>query len=313
MTLHISSDHLTVAILPIGATMTDIRLRKQNRPLVLGFKEPADHLRIPVCAGAIVGPVANRIAHGRISIEGKPYQMPLNEAGHTCLHSGPKGLHTLEWDVVQHTESQIQLAVSLANGDHGLPGHRRITAEYSLHANTLTLEITARTDRATPINIAHHPYWNLGAADIADHVLHIPSMHYLPTDAHNLPTGQMAATRNTIFDFDRPKFIPLTADLDVNLCLFPPKGDQPISCATLTGPDGTCLEIATTAAGLQVYGGAFLPECASVLHADKNLRPYGGIALEPQCWPDAPHHPHFPQITLQPNETWRQITTYTIS
>ncbi|WP_386626070.1 aldose epimerase family protein [Sulfitobacter geojensis] len=313
MTLNISSDDLTVTILPRGATLNDIRLRQQNRPLVLGFRGAQDHQRIPVCAGAIVGPVANRITAGKIEIDATQYQMPLNEAGRTSLHSGPAGLHTLTWDVIEHSSRLLKLAVTLADGDHGLPGLRRITAQYSLEGPIMRLEMTATTDRPTPMNLAHHPYWNLGGIDIADHQLQLAADHYLPTDAHSLPTGHIASTSDTLFDFTQPKRIPLTAALDVNFCLSLPVSANPAPCATLTGPDGTRLDVATTAAGLQVYGGAFLPDRKGVLHEAKDLRPYGGIALEPQCWPDAPHQPHFPQITLRPDEVWQQITTYKIS
>ena len=310
MSFTLTSDFLNIRILAKGATLCDVRIADQDRNLVLGFK---DNAQIPAYAGAIVGPVANRIQGGVMPIGGKDFQMPLNEANRTCLHSGPDGLHALDWHVIAQSPTQLSLGVNLADGDQGLPGLRQITATYSLHANTLRLEITAQTDQPTPMNIAHHPYWNLGGTDVAAHQLHINARQYLPTNALNLPTGQIAPVNNTMFDFTTPKPVPLSRALDVNYCLATKPHDQPKPCATLTGPDGTRLAIATTAPGVQVYAGGFLPALAGALQDGQDLRPFGGIALEPQFWPNAPHHPDFPSINLHPGEVWRQITTYTLS
>jgi aldose 1-epimerase len=164
------------------------------------------------------------------------------------------------------------------------------------------------------MNIAAHPYWCLdGGVDVSRHRLQIDATEYTPTDPQNIPTGQIAATAGSLFDFARAKYVPLDPALDVNFCLARAERRKPVHAATLTGADGTRLDIATTAPGLQVYNGAYLPSNAAILSDAADLNPFKAIALEPQYWPDAPNIAHFPQITLNPGSTWRQTTTYALS
>ena len=312
--IHLRSDALNASILPRGATLSAVRFTQRSENLVLGFADPEDHFRIPVYAGHLVGPVANRIKAGEIPLDGKIYQMTRNENGETCLHSGPDGLHTLDWDIVARTDQSATLQIDLKDGDQGLPGNRNIKATYSIAGACLTLEIAARTDQPTPMNIAAHPYWMLdGLSDVSSHLLEVRADSYVPTDSRNLPLGDIAPVAHTEFDFRTLRPVPLTPALDVNFCLAPESHTKPQSCARLAGSNGTQLEIATTAPGLQVYNGAFLPDLKGVLENGHDLKPYGGIALEPQFWPDAPHQPGFPQITLNPRDTWRQITHYRLT
>jgi aldose 1-epimerase len=312
--LTIGSDALRIRVLPLGAALVGAYLTGQDRNLVLGFADPHDHARLPGFAGSIVGPVANRIRGGVLTIDGDVYQMPQNEAGQTTLHSGPDGLHTRIWQVQAHSPDRLILGITLPEGACGLPGTRVITADYHITERSLTLTLSAVTDRPTAINLAPHAYWNLdGHADISGHTLQINADRIVPTDAQNLPTGAVIPVADTAFDFTTARRVPLTPALDVNYCLSDAPLTTPRPAATLIGADGTQLSIATTAPGLQVYNGAFLPDIPGVLPGMKPLRPYHGIALEPQFWPDAPHHPHFPQITLYPNQTFRQITQYRIT
>ncbi|MBB4173970.1 aldose epimerase family protein [Sulfitobacter noctilucicola] len=309
----LTSERLTAEILLSGATLTAVRAGRSQRNLVLGFADPLDHQQVAVYAGAIVGPVANRIEGGRVTIRGKTYQMPRNENGETCLHSGPDGIHARDWMILSQSPTAVALGLTLGDGDQGLPGERHLTAEYALNDDTLTLSITARTDQLTPINIAAHPYWNLdGLADVSGHRLMVTGDRYLPTGPDSLPTGEISQVAQTDFDYRHSVPLQLDPALDVNFCLAAKDRADPQHAATLTGSDGTTLEIATTAPGLQVYSGAFLPERAGILSEGRDLRPYAGVALEPQGWPNAPHQPAFPQITVSPGETWKQVTTYKI-
>jgi len=327
----LKSEHLNVRILPLGATLAAVRFahKTQNpvttppvttplvtaphnaKNLVLGFADPEDHLRIPAYAGAIVGPVASRVAKGLVCIEGAVHQMERNENGFTALHSGTSGIHTHLWKVHDQSDHHVTLITSLNDGDGGLPGNRRITARYTVTDRSIILDLTAQTDRATPMNLAAHAYWNLdGAPTIADHRLEVAARTYTPTDAHQIPTGELAPTKGTLFDFEHPTRVPLDPQLDVNLCLSRTQRPVPAFAAKLIGGNGTSLSIHTTALGLQIYNGAHLPAVASALTGGDDLRPFGGIALEPQYWPDAPNQPDFPQITLLPGTVWRQRTEY---
>jgi len=309
----IRSDTLSATILPRGAALAAVRFSGQDRNLVIGFADPADHLNIPICTGTLVGPIANRVRQGQVILDGQTYQMPVNENAN-CLHSGPEGLHTQLWQIDAQARNCVTLSCALGDGANGLPGNRRITAQYALDANTMTLTITATTDQPTPINIASHPYWNLdGAADVSGHRITVNAAQYLPIDAQGLPTGEQRDVQGSAFDFTSVTPVPLIPELDVNFCLASAPFDTPQPAATLWGGDGTRLDIATTAPGLQVYNGSSLPDLPVKMANCPPLKPYSGIALEPQHWPDAPHHDHFPQITLRPNETYTQTTYFTLT
>lgn len=310
----LSTHSLEVDVLPYGASLVGVRLKGVTRNLVLGFADPEDHARIPICAGGLAGPVANRIGGGLARIDGQDWQMPQNENGQTTLHSGPDGTHRLTWTMEARTDTSVTFAITLAHGQNGLPGNRALRATYSVSDGTLSLEVEATTDAPTLMNMASHPYWNLdGAADVSGHQLHVAAEAYLPTDDLNLPTGARTPLAQSAFDFSAPSAVPLDPALDVNFCLADNMRTEPAFAAELQGGDGTTLRIATTAPGLQVYNGAHLPADAADLQGDACLAPYAGIALEPQHWPNAPHHPDFPQITLRPGETYRQISTFTFS
>ncbi|MEM6941026.1 MAG: aldose epimerase family protein [Pseudomonadota bacterium] len=310
----LSNAHLTLRILTRGAALIGVRLNGLQRNLVLAFADPADHLNIPIYAGAIVGPVANRVAAGRVQIDGQSYQMARNEQARTALHAGPEGLHAYEWKRAQQTDSAVHLIAHMPHGAAGLPGEREISATYCLKDSGFSLEITAKTDRATPINIAAHPYWHLDdTPTIAMHKLAVKAARYTPTDRYNIPTGATASASGTPYDFQSSRPVPLTPDIDFNACLADAPHVDPTSAARLIGSDGLCLDLATNAPGLQVYNGAHMPTLPSVREGGKDLWPYAGIALEPQHWPDAPNHPHFPQITLRPGDNYRQRSEYRFS
>lgn len=310
---YIQSDLLRVGVLPFGASLVDVWATGLNRNLVLGFRDPAHHQTIPVYAGAIIGPIANRIRKGAVRIGTRTFQMPLNEQGRTSLHSGPAGLHAHLWQIMTHRPDQITLRTTLPDGACGLPGNRRFTATYRVEADTLTLELVATTDAITAINLAAHPYWNLdGTPDISGHHLQVFANHLLPTDIDNLPTGELTPANGHRFDFRAPQPVPLDPALDLNFCLSDHMRQSPEPAAELTGRDGTRLRIATTAPGLQVYGGAHLPALKNALTEYRDLGPFGAIALEPQHWPDAPAHPDFLSVLLRPTDTYRQISAYAI-
>lgn len=310
----LSTDALSVEVLPLGATLSAVRLAGTPRNLVLGFANIEDHARVPIYAGALVGPIANRITLGRVPLDGTTYQMAQNENGVTALHSGPTGLHAQMWEVKEQSASEVTLTTTLGDGKGGLPGKRTFTARYQLREATLRLEITARTDRATPMNVAAHPYWMLDdQPTVAGHGLTVSANKYTPVDAQCLPLGTVLPTVDTPFDFAEPRPVPLDPALDVNFCLADAPRPQPVHAATLVGATGVQLDIATTAPGLQVYNGAHLPALAAALTEARDLYPYGAIALESQIWPDAPNQPNFPQITLRPGEIWHQITDYRLS
>lgn len=297
--LTIASDRLIVRIDPHGARTHAIHL--DNGPNLWLDADPEAHPAWSACyGGVIVGPVANRVAGGRVMIDGAAYQMPQNE-GTTCLHSGPDGLHARLWQVVAHEASSLQLQTTLPDGACGLPGRRTITVRFTCTGNTLVLAFEGRTDRPTPVSLAHHPYWALGP----DQRLHVFADRYLPVDGQLLPTGEMASVDGTPFDLRAGA--PNPPDIDHNYCVSDRPQPTPTQVATLSGQLGT-LRIASTETGLQVYSGAGLPDIPA-----HGIRPHAGVALEPQGWPNAVNTAHFPSVIVTPETPYRQITQYTLA
>lgn len=297
--------HLEAHVLPFGATLAALYAGDDPRSLTLGFKDPADYQRIPLIGGSIVGPLANRLANGLARIDGQVHQMPRNENGRTSLHSGPEGLHRREWHLAAQTQASLTLRCALQHGECGLPGNREIEVTYGLKDNALALEIRARSDRKTLMNLAHHPYW----ATNAQARLKVSASRYLPVDAAQLPTGQQARVEGTAFDLRQPR--PIPAMLDHNYILSEAPSDILQRAAVLEMPHYR-MKLQTTAPGLQVYAGANLPNLGSEHSLGWPIAPLHGTALEPQLWPDAPNHPLFPSVLLQPDTEWSQSTVYTI-
>ena len=240
--------------------------------------------------GSVCGPVGNRIAGATADVGGVAYQFERNENGKTLLHSGSKSTRDAVWRVDDVTETTIHLSLAPAHMSDDFPGNRAITAIYAIHDNGFDLGFSATTDAPTLMNLAFHPYWALGA-DRSGLKLRVPSNEYLPVNDDTVPTGEIAATEGSIFDLralDHPSH-----QIDHNYC-FPDDGQmRPV--ATLMS-DRVCLDVESNAPGLQVFTGKHF-----------------GIALEPQHWPDAPHHKAFPSILLRPGETYRQDSRYRFS
>ncbi len=311
--IKLRSASLKALISPFGATLAGFWTASHPHSLVLGTSDQNALIKYLAYFGALVGPVANRIAGGSITIDGVVWHLDQNE-GTTTLHSGADGLHALMWDVKDADDQSVTLSIGLEHGFGGLPGKRQIEARYSLNGSTLRLEITAESDRGTVMNIAHHPYWNLdGTKTIAAHRLCIPADTYLPTTEFSLPNGDVAPVQDTDYDYRDARKIPTKTKLDANLCLGAKRLKEPRKCAVLTAPSGPRLEVHSTEPGLQLYNGIGLNNVPAPLFDKRQLTPCAGVALEPQGWPDAPNHEGFPSIYLQKNAKYRQITEYRIN
>lgn len=289
---------LTATISPLGARLDALHYRGGPN-LVLFSDNPAWR---DCYGGVIVGPVANRVTGGRAPVGDATHQMPCNENGVTALHSGPDGLDRQMWRAISATETTLHLRCTLADGHGGLPGSRIFDVTYALDGTALSLDIRAETDALTPIAIAHHPYWRLGEGQR----LMVNAARYLPRDARNLPTGEIAPVAGTALDHRTPA--PVHPDTDHNFCISQHRTPAPREVAVLTSDAGMQLAIHSTEPGLQVYAGGFLPD----LPGD-GIAPGAGLALEPQGWPDALNQPAFPPILIGPDAPYHQITRYHIS
>ena len=308
-------------ILELGATLRDLIVTRQggaSQHVVLGFDTLETYDGRSHHAGAIVGRCANRIAHGRFSLDGMSYQLALNEKGKHSLHSGPDGFDRRPWRIVEHAADHVTLALFSPAGDQGFPGALSLWCRYQLRdPATLALDLTASTDSVTIVNLAHHPYFNLdGSEDARDHELTIAADFITPADRELIATGEIMDVAGTPYDFRamrRIRHVPSGAakalGYDVNFVLRA-SGESLAHAATLASPrNGLALELWTSAPGLQLFDGHGMVFAAAGLDG----RRYGegaGIALEAQHFPGSANHAHFPSIVLRPGAIWRQRTEY---
>lgn len=308
--LRLAGGGLSLRLLTLGATVQDLRLEGVDWPLVLGSPDPVHYAGPLLYAGAVVGPVANRIAGARAVIAGRLCRFEPNE-GRTLLHSGAHGLHARIWTVEDAGPDHATLRADLVAGEEGFPGNRTFRACFRLSSPaTLTLDLSATSDAVTLANLAHHGYWNLdGSADTGGHRLTIAADHYLDVDGEMIPAGPPRSVAGTPYDFREARPLSTAPPLDHNFCLAPARRDL-AEVATLTGASGVRLRIATTEPGLQIYDGRHFAVPAGAGLDGRAYGPRAGIAFEPQVWPDAPNRPDFPSTTLAPGETSCQTTLF---
>jgi aldose 1-epimerase len=313
--LTLKAGDLTVRLLTLGGILRDVRLAGTPFSLTLGSDRLAAYEGPFGYCGALVGPVANRIAGASMPLDGHALALIANENGRTTLHGGPLGLHARVWTLDAIGDDHASLSLALPDGAEGYPGNRRLRAQYRLAPPTmLELTLEVETDAPTPINLANHSYWVLGPDGLAGHRLEIAADRYTPVDADLIPTGDTPPVGGTAFDFRQPRAIgpAAPARYDHNFCLAPARRALSFA-ARLTGPTGLALTLETTEPGLQVYDASRLTTAPFPGHAGAPLGAFAGVALEAQAWPDAPHHPNFPPIRLAPGETYRQQTRWTIT
>jgi len=293
--------------------------------VVLGFPGLADYPAHSPHMGAIAGRYANRIAEGRFLLDGRSYQLPLNQNGRHSLHGGGQGFGVRPWTIVDHDEMSVTLALVSPDGDAGYPGTLRVWCRYSLEGDaTLRVELSATTDAATVLNLAHHSYFRLDdGADILDHELEVGADLITPVDADLIPDGSLADVAGTPFDFRKARPIRhATADgsrfaydhnymLRRERCEPSGKSGQALAFAASlrSTRNGLAMELWTTEPALQVYDGAGLDTPVPGLDG-RRYGPGAGIALEPQHVPDSPNLPHFPSTVLRPGEVYRQVSEY---
>jgi aldose 1-epimerase len=299
--------------------------------VVLGFESAAGYAAHTSFFGALIGRCGNRIAGGRFTLDGVNYTLACNNqpGGMPChLHGGTRGFDKVMWTAEPFAAPEgqaLRLRYRSADGEEGYPGNLSVEVVYTVTAeNALHLDYRAQTDRATPVNLTNHSYFNLGGAgsgEVSGHVLTLNATHYTPVNAGLIPTGEIAPVDDTPFDFRTPHTIGERierpheqlrhgAGYDHNFVL----GGEGLKLAvTVLEPgSGRVLEVLTTEPGVQFYSGNFL-DGSSV---GKNGQRYGrrtGFCLETQHFPDSPNQPAFPTVILRPGTELRSHTVYRFS
>lgn len=309
--IRLTSPDLTATVLTWGAALQDLRLAGVAHSLTLGSDRIGAYEGPMGYYGTLVGPVANRIGGARAVVAGREHRFPANE-GPNLLHGGKTGIQARHWAVDAADAASVTLRLVLEDGDDGFPGRREITATYAVEGPSLTLTLTGTSDAPTLMNLAHHGYWNLdGAPTMAGHTLRVPADHYLPTDEALIPTGEIRPVSG-VHDLRLGRVLDLTEGFDTNFCLADARRDL-TEVAELTGPSGITMTLSSTEPGLQIYDGRGVDTAPFAGHAGRPYTAYEGIALEPQLWPDAPNHPNFPSVALDPAQTYRQVTRWSFA
>ncbi len=314
-----------VKITNYGGTVTSwTSADKQGKrsDIVLGYDSLSGYLAHPPYFGALIGRYGNRIANGKFTLDGTTYTLATNN-GKNHLHGGNKGFDKVVWDAVTENDSTPALVLSYVSkdGEEGYPGTLRVKVRYHYtNDDALEIEYWAETDKATPVNLTNHSYFNLTgdvSNTILDHRLWVDADHYTPVDTTLIPTGEIKAVKGTPFDFTQAEKIgariaSVPGGYDHNFVLN--KKDTAISLAAVLSDStsGRKLEVFTTEPGLQFYSGNFLDGTLKT-SAGKAINQHTGLCLETQHFPDSPNEPAFPSTILMPGKQYHSLTRYKLS
>lgn len=315
-----NSAGLTVQLICYGATITSIEW--QGQPMTLGYATPAEWQQDPFYMGATVGRYANRIANAKFQTSsGNTILLAANQGQHT-LHGGPCGFQQQTWQLLSQSRERVVLYLDSADGDQGFPHRLQVWQTIQLAHNDVQISFHAIADGETVVNLTNHCYFNLGdGQQLHDHELQIFADSLVPVDLAGIPTGEPVTVEALGLDFRRPQQLGPTFEKSATLphgldhCFVTqPAGTERRVTSTRSTLAGNglqqvamlrCgerrLEVHSTQPGLQAYLGSYL-------HAP--FKPYQGICLEAQNWPDAPNWPGFPQAFLQAGELYQQQIIY---
>ena len=317
--VRISGGGLTAHVMTWGAVIQDLRLAGHQPPLVLGFDAFDDYPKYSSYFGATPGLCANRITEGRFELDGKAYQLELNEKGVTHLHGGSDGMAKRNWEIVDLADDRVVLQIVDPDGRAGYPGNCTVTATYHLHGEgVLTVLYESSTDQPTPCNICQHTYFNLDGRDTAlGHDIMIAADEITAVDDRQCPTGTLLPVASTAFDLR--EMGPMDREengarvlFDHNFCLSTERVEKRSVALARSTYSGVSLEVRTTEPGVQFYSGYKL-DVKVPGHDGRHYGPFAGFCLETQIWPDAINHSDFPEAVLRPGDVLRQETDYCFS
>ena len=312
----------SVVLSSVGAAIVAINVPDREGKLadvVIGYPKPESYFGDGPCSGKCPGRYANRIAHGKFTLDGVEYTLPVNN-GPNHLHGGPEGFQNKDWESRQDGNA-VEFMYFSADGEAGYPGNLKVVARYEWDDdNRLQLTFTAQTDKATVVNLTNHAYFNLdgeGSGTVLNHMLRLNASEFLPTTESLIPLGESVPVAGTPMDFVNAKpigrdikadFEPLRIAKGYDHC-FVLDGwmeGQLVEAAELwSEKSGRSVKIYTTQPGIQIYTGNYLEGCPEGMDGHV-YHDYDAVALEGQHFPDSPNKPDYPTTVLRPGETYEQ-------
>jgi aldose 1-epimerase len=320
---------VTAKVMTYGAALVELHVPDKSGKtanVVLGFDDLKGYQSEDnQYFGCTTGRVANRIAKGKFTLEGKEYQLAVNNKPNH-LHGGvQRSLDRVVWQA-KPMDTPVGQAVEFTyvspDGEEGYPGRLEVKVRYTLRStrNELHIDYWATTDKPTPVNLTNHSYFNLagaGAETVLDHELWVNADHYTPTDETLIPTGKVAAVAGTPLDFTQPTRLGARIDqlvktaaigYDHNFVLKTSSDDLPLIARLREPSSGRVMTVHTSQPGVQVYTGNFLKGQKG--KEGKTYLQRSAVCLETQHFPDAVNQPAFPSILLRPGETYRHACVY---
>jgi len=314
-------------VIPYGATLTELWMPDRNGKLgdvVLGFDSLKGYLGSHPYFGSTVGRYANRIAKGKFTLDGQEYTLAINN-GPNSLHGGKIGFDRRVWKAEPLREphaAAVRFTYLSPDGEENYPGNLSVSVTYTLtDENALKLDYSAKTDKATPVNLTNHSYFNLAGSggDILGYVLYLNADWFTPVDATLIPTGEIRSVKGTPLDFTKPT--PIGAHIaeikdiggyDHNFVINGEPGKLRLAARVSEPTSGRQMEVWTTEPGVQFYSSIGL-DGTIVGKGGIAYKKYGALCLETQHYPDSPNHPNFPSTILRPGESFHSETIYKFS
>ncbi len=324
-TFWIDSGKIKVSAVALGGRITSLLTPDHNGNIADVVLSPQDLTKGNPFYGAIIGRVANRIKEGKLNLAGKSYQLSINNPPNH-LHGGPQGFHAAQWQVVAKKPDTMHLQYKSPAGEEDYPGNVTAEVSYTVKDFDLIIEMKASSDATTAINMSHHCFFNLageGNGDILDHRLQINADYFTPLTAHQIPTGEIRPVLGSYFDFKKLKRIGQDINAADEQLTFgngydhnyiitqenPATQALTVAARVEEPMNGRCMEVHTNAPGIQLYTGNFMDGT----DIGKTGIPYArrtAFCLEPQHFPDALNHPHFPSIILEAGQTYSRTIIY---
>ncbi len=325
-----NSSGMEVCITNYGGRIVSIMVPDKDgamQDVALGFNNIDDYINIPNNFGATIGRYANRIANGKVIVDGIEYKLPQNNGNHT-LHGGGEGFHTKVFDATQTDNKTVEMSYTSVDGEAGFPGNLITKVTMTLtEDNAIDIEYEAKTDKKTVVNLTNHTYFNLSGNPentVLTHELTIDADTFTPIDDTSMTTGEIIDVEDSDMDFRTPAQVGERINnydyaqlkngngYDHNWILNKPGDISNVAATVYSADTGIELNVYTTEPGMQVYTGNFIDGTITgkegVLYKKR-----AAICLESQKFPDSPNKPDWPSAYLSPNETYTSRCIYQFS